>query len=115
MKYTEMQRMLIFIMLCVPIRLTPPILMHKYPIYSRYFPILYIIGAIGFAYSYMYSTKTHGAFGGVVWWNNLRLLNAIMYTLFAIGAWYGLKNAHLLLIPDVIIGLLIVLYRYFLM
>ena len=63
--------------------------------------------AIGLLYFYLSGTRTTGpeVFGEKIWWNHLRPVHSIFYFLFAISAIQKNKNAYILLLVDVIIGL----------
>ena len=45
-------------------------------------------------------------FGNKIWWNNLRPVHAILYTLFAYNAINKNKEVWIYLLIDVIIGLI---------
>ena len=49
-------------------------------------------------------TKTLGGFGGKVWWNELRYVHIIIYTLTAILVSLDVRYSILILYLDVIIG-----------
>ena len=75
-----------------------------------YLPILGYIAllpALGLAYQYItYSRETGvGAFGGKIWWNNLRPVHAGFYSLFAYNAIHKNKGAWIYLLYDLIFGL----------
>jgi hypothetical protein len=72
------------------------------------------IVALGFFYSYMkYKPTDTGAFGGQVWWNDLRLVHSILYGLFAFNAITGRQRiAWIILLADVFIGFVSFIYHY---
>ena len=79
-----------------------------------YMGCLATIVALGFFYSYMrYKTTDTGAFGGKVWWNDLRLVHSVLYGLFAYNAITGRQRmAWIILFADVFIGFVSFLYHY---
>jgi hypothetical protein len=75
-----------------------------------YLPILgYIalIPAIGFIYIYATGARQTGfeVFGGKIWWNNLRPIHAIFYSLFAYNAIHKNKRSWIYLLYDLLFGL----------
>ena len=79
-----------------------------------YMGCLATIVALWFFYSYMkYKPTDTGAFGGHVWWNDLRLVHSILYSLFAFNAITGQQRmAWIILLADVFIGFVSFLYHY---
>lgn len=76
---------------------------------------LALIPAIGFMYIYLTDSRKSGAevFGDKIWWNDLRPLHSILYTIFALSAINGIKQSWIFLLIDVIIGLIAFLtYHY---
>ena len=104
-------RILLFLLLCIPIRSLFVYIVYKYPQYLRLFSIFYLIMGLGFLNQYFKNNKI-GFFGGKVWWNKLRLLNFIFYTLFSLFAFTKNKKSYLLLIPDIVIGLILFILEY---
>lgn len=100
-------RMAMFLIGCIGVRLlfvfaakkaTPGIL--------QYMGIAALFIAIGFVVINKYGLrKTGSEAGGVIWWDDLRPLHAIMYTSFAILAFTNNKYAWVPLLIDVFIGL----------
>jgi hypothetical protein len=68
---------------------------------------LALLPAIGFFYLYFSGSRKTGAevFGDKIWWNNLRPVHGLFYTLFAYNAINGNLNAWIYLLVDVIFGL----------
>jgi hypothetical protein len=76
----------------------------------EYLPLLgylALLPAIGFTYIYLTNSRTTGpeVFGDVIWWNYLRPVHALLYTLFACYAISGNKSAWVWLLIDLIVGL----------
>jgi hypothetical protein len=75
-----------------------------------YLPILgymAVIPALGFTYIYITGSRQTGAevFGEKIWWNNLRPVHAVFYSLFAYNAIKRNKEAWIYLLYDLIFGL----------
>ena len=110
------QRVLLFLILCMGVR-SLFVIIAKYinTKYLKYLGYLALLLAIGFMYIYLSGTKETdlGAFGGVVWWNNLRPIHSILYLLFAYNAIIGNTSAWVYLLVDVVFGFLsFVIYYY---
>jgi hypothetical protein len=77
-------------------------------IYLQYMGYLSILPAIGFFYLFLTGSRKTGAevFGDKIWWNNLRPIHGIMYSLFAYNAIIGNNFAWIFMLIDVIIGLI---------
>ena len=76
--------------------------------YLQYMGYLSILLAIGFFYLFFTDSRKTGpeVFGDKIWWNNLRPIHGLMYSLFAYHAINGNPFAWIYLLIDVIIGLL---------
>jgi hypothetical protein len=61
----------------------------------------------GLLYFYFSGTRTTGpeVLGGKIWWNNLRPVHATMYALFGINAINGNRQAWIILLIDLLVGL----------
>jgi hypothetical protein len=68
---------------------------------------LALLPSIGFFYLYFSESRKTGVevFGDKIWWNNLRPVHGLMYTLFAYNAINGNLNAWIYLLVDVTFGL----------
>jgi hypothetical protein len=75
--------------------------------YLKYLGFLALIPAIGFIYLFITGKRKTGSevFGDKIWWNNLRPVHGLFYTLFAYNAINGNLNAWIYLLVDVIFGL----------
>ena len=80
-----------------------------------YMGLLALVPASGFMYFYLSGTRKTGAevFGGKIWWNNLRPIHALLYTMFACNAILGNSNAYMYLLVDVTFGLISFLSYHF--
>ena len=72
-----------------------------------YMGILALFPAIGFFYLFLTGSRKTGAevFGDKIWWNNLRPIHGILYSLFAYNAIIGNTQAWVYLLVDVLLGL----------
>lgn len=102
------KRFLLFLIGCIGMRtLFVIIAKQASEKYLKYIGYLALLPAIGFTYIFLTDSRKTGGevFGGKIWWNNLRPLHALLYFLFAYNAINGNKNAWIILLVDVIIGL----------
>jgi hypothetical protein len=83
--------------------------------YLLYMGYLAILPAIGFIYLFLSGARKTGAevFGDKIWWNDLRPVHGLLYSLFAYNAITGNDFAWIYLLFDVIIGLIIFLYFHY--
>ena len=109
------QRFLLFLFGCIGVRFLF-VLIAKYinPKYLKYLGYLALLPAIGFMYMFLTgSRKTgNGAFGGKIWWYNLRPIHSILYFIFAYNAILGNKQSWVYLLADVLLGLISFLIHY---
>lgn len=75
--------------------------------FLMYLGYLALLPAIGFFYLFLTGTRKTGAevFGDKIWWNNLRPIHGLLYSLFAYNAIIGNLNAWRYLLVDVLLGL----------
>jgi len=110
------KRFVLFLFGCITTRLL-------FAFVSKYIPITYLpwLGAIalipmfGWLYIYFIGKRNTGAevFGDKIWWNNLRIIHALLYGIFAFYAFNKKRVAWIALLTDVIIGLIsFLLYHY---
>lgn len=76
---------------------------------------LAILPVIGFTYYFVSGTRQTGVevFGERIWWNNLRPLHALLYSVFAYMAIMGMRGAWKILALDVVIGLIAFIWKHF--
>ena len=81
----------------------------------KYLGYLALLPAIGFTYIFLTGARKTGpeVFGGRIWWNNLRPIHALLYTLFAYNAITGNTNAWMFLLADVLFGLTSFILHHF--
>jgi hypothetical protein len=115
---TELQNLfLLFLVGCIGIRVLFVIVAKNINIkYLKYLGYLALFPAIGFIYLYVSGTRNSGlgVFGEKIWWTNLRPIHAILYLLFAYNAIIGNRNAWIILLVDVSLGLLSFLIHHYL-
>lgn len=105
---TLQKRFLLFLIGCIGIRsLFVYIAKNVNTQLLMYMGYLTLIPAIGFFYIYLSGVRQTGAevFGEKIWWNNLRLIHAILYLLFAYNAINKNPNSWIYLLIDVTFGL----------
>ena len=105
-----MQRSIwLFLCGCIPLRL-----LFAYaakttdPKFLPYFALLAILPMIGWLTIYFVSPRLTGpeVSGGVIWWNDLRIVHALLYLLFIIYALQKKPFSYIALLVDVFVGLL---------
>jgi hypothetical protein len=101
------KRFILFLFGCILIRSILVLIAKEKTEYLELMGYLAIIPAIGFSYIYLSDIRKTGdeVFGDKIWWNNLRPIHALLYLSFSIMAINKNKNAWILLLFDVIIGL----------
>jgi hypothetical protein len=70
---------------------------------------------IGVLFILVWVTKSRnvkGAFGGNVWWSNLRPIHGILYIIFAISALNGSRDGYKILLADAGLGFVSFKYQY---
>jgi len=103
------KRFLLFIFGCIGLRILFVVIAKNIDIkllpYLGYVALLFVTG---FIYIFVTGSRKTGVevFGGKIWWNDLRPLHALMYSLFAYNAINKNQNAWIFLLIDVIIGLI---------
>jgi len=106
------KRILLFLFICVVVR-TSFIGVAKYiqPEQLPLFAPFTLLIALGFIFAYV-RNKPLGAFGGTVWWNNLRIFHAITYLIFSILALRQNKMSYFVLLFDIFIGVIFFMKHY---
>ena len=111
----KLKRILLFLFGCIGTRLA--LVYIAKTISLQYLPVLgyvALLPAIGFMYFFISGTRQTGAevFGDKIWWNNLRPVHATLYALFAYYAIHKSRNAWLILLADVILGLIAFVHHH---
>ena len=102
----DRSRIILFLTGCMTLRLSLAIIAKILD--PKYLPIMGIMAlaiSIGFLYSFLLSKKSLGLFGGKVWWNDMRLVHAILYFIFFVCAIMKKTSSWLILLLDALIGL----------
>ena len=105
---TIQKRFLLFLFGCIGTRsLFVYLAKNASTVFLQYMGYLSILPAIGFFYLFFTGSRKTGpeVFGDKIWWNNLRPIHGLMYSLFAYHAINGNPFAWIYLLIDVIIGL----------
>jgi hypothetical protein len=111
------KRLLLFLVGCIGTRSLLVYIAKNINIsYLPFLGYLAILPAIGFMYIYLTNSRQTGAevFGEKIWWNNLRPVHAILYSLFAYYAINKNTNSWIFLLIDVIFGLISFLLHHYL-
>lgn len=109
------KRFVLFLLFCIGTRTGLAILAKQInPKYLPYMGVLALIPALAWIYLYFSGKRQTGGevFGDKIWWNNLRIVHALMYILFAIYAIQKKSFAWIVLLIDVLIGLTAFFYHH---
>ncbi len=110
------KRFLLFIFGCILVRSLFVYIAKTVNIqFLPYLGYLALLPVIGWVYILATNTRKIGmeTFGEKIWWNKLRYIHAFLYLLFAILAIRKNKNAWVVLLIDVIIGLTAFLVHHY--
>lgn len=108
----KLKRILLFILLCIPVRIFLIYLVINLPQYLFYYKILYLIMTLGFIRVYL-NKADKGFFGGEVWWHDLKLVHSFLYILFIILSNLNIKESYYALFPNIILGIIFFIKQYF--
>lgn len=80
-----------------------------------YLGALALLPAIGFWYLFLTGKRKTGpeVLGDRIWWNALRPIHGTLYALFAVLALFGIQQAWILLLIDVMFGASAFAYHHF--
>ena len=103
----DQRRIIYFLGGCIVSRTLITLAARQYPKLAQKLALLSLIPVIGWLYIYFVSGRTTGpeVFGGTIWWNELRIPHAMLWSLFALYAWKGKDYAWVPLGFDTILGL----------
>ena len=111
------KRFLLFLFGCIGLRSLFVVIAKNIDIkLLPYLGYLAVLPALGFIYIFATDGRRTGmeTFGEKIWWNNLRPVHAVLYSLFAYNAIIGNRNAWIYLLIDVLIGLSsFLIFHYF--
>ena len=106
---TIQKRFLLFLIGCIGTRsLFVYIAKYADKTYLPYMGYLALLPAFGFFFLFLTDSRKTGVevFGDKIWWNNLRPVHGLLYSLFAYNAIIGNDYAWVYLLVDVSIGLI---------
>lgn len=111
----ESMSIILFLTFCLGSRTIITYLSATYTEYLPIFGILALLPAFGFMYFYLSGTRKTGpeVFGKLIWWNNLRPIHSVLYSLFAFSAMSKNANAWIFLAVDVFIGFMSFVNHHF--
>lgn len=100
-----MKNVILFLGICIPLRLLLTFLAYKFKNLLPYIGIVFLCMAFGFISVYVTDMRKTGILGQKAWWNELRPVHGVLYLLFAILAFKGKSYSWMILLLDVVIGL----------
>ncbi len=102
----DIRRPILFLGLCMTVRLGLTFLARKYPETASQYAWMAIIPVIGWLWIYFVSGRDTGpeVFGDKIWWNYLRPVHAILWSAFAYMSYTGHEMAWMALFIDTLIG-----------
>lgn len=109
-------RLILFSLLCIPMRVS--LVYYAYTANDENLRLLGYVASlisIGFMYIFLTGSRVTGAetFGKKIWWNSMRPIHSILYFCFAIMAIKSMKNAHIPLAIDVVLGFVAFIHNHF--
>ena len=112
------QKSLIFLTICLPIRLQfmKQALQYPYSQLTIYLSYFYLLAGVGILYLYIFNKRLKSyESGGNTWWHQIRPIFSVLWLGFFLTIFFGFnKYAYLFLLIEVIFGLisfLVNLYR----
>ena len=106
--FTNTNRILLFLLLCIPLRIIISIIPLFIPIkYLQYYSLL--TGYLSFSFIYLYLTNKRlnaPEGGGITWWKDLRIIHSLLYLTSTVYLIQNKRLASLPLILDIITGLI---------
>ena len=102
-----MNSIILFLFLCLPIRLCLAIIAKYISIkYLKYLGYLLLIPAFGFFIIYLLDLRKTGleTNGKTIWWNNIRVIHGLLYLGFSLYAIKKNKYAWIFLLLDFALG-----------
>ena len=104
-----MLRLVLFLFLCIPVRLLLAYLPQVVPKpYLSYLSLVVLIMAIGTLYLGWTNTRLHAVeAGGLTWWSPYRLVHGVLLLCAALYLSRGDRNASVPLLLDVLLGIVL--------
>lgn len=102
------KRSLVFFGACVSTRLLFAVVAAKVPLHwLPFLGALALVPAVGFMHVFLAKKNRRGAvFKGPAWWDGLRPVHSLLYLAFAVLAMLRVREAWMLLVADVMIGVI---------
>jgi hypothetical protein len=108
------KKLLLFIFVCIPIRVSfVYFAKNASQNHLKLMGFISILSSISLMYQFVSKSRTTGIFGTNAWWDSLRPVHSVLYLCFSIMAILSMKNAHIPLAVDVILGFASFIYEYF--
>ena len=108
------QRILLFLLVCIPIRSLAVFIAYKYKnkLITKILAFVYLIIGINMMFMFVFNLRQNATEGGGdTWWNNIRPLHSGLYIMFAIFVFVKKDYSYMFLLGDVILGLSAFLYN----
>lgn len=109
------QRILFFLLLCIPIRSLAVFISYKYQhkMITKALAFIYLIIGINMMIMFQFNLRQDAPEGGgKTWWNNIRPLHSLLYIMFAIFVFINKDYSYMFLLGDVILGLLVFILHH---
>ena len=109
-----MKRAIAFLILCLGLRLSIELIAKNLSTKTlKLSAIPALLFGISFISLYLFDLRKNGIeAGGKIWWNSLRPVHGMLFILYSVYSFKGEKNAYIVLLLDVFIGLLTWLNKY---
>ena len=116
MNLTSKEKIALYFLLCVPSRSLLIILLYLNKFVYAITYIYLFMGIMFLFKAYNYKDNEKGAFGGKVWWNNLRIFHGLTYIIIFIMLYFNYKANFVIniLILDLLFGIINFVKHYFL-
>ena len=103
MNLSRTRRSLLFVFVCLPIRLLIPLgMIYVHKSYLRFISFILFGFSLGFMNAYMKGDKLYvGFFGGEKWWIKNDIVHAVLYLTAGVLAFRYNKKAYIPLVLDV--------------
>lgn len=93
--------------ICIVMRSLLTWVAYRYPNFAQSYSLLALLPVLGWLYIYFVSGRDTGpeVFGGTIWWNELRIPHAMLWSLFVLYSQKGKSYAWAPLAVDTALGL----------
>jgi hypothetical protein len=109
------RRFILFIFGCILVRLILVYLSKTYMEYLPFFGVLALMAVVGWINVLFFNERNTGpeVMGGKIWWNKVRPVHTVLFSIFGILALQKNKSAWMFLLIDTFIGLsAFLMYHY---